>query len=117
MHQTRSRIARRKAWWESCSGGWTEQRVRGHVAVCVYAAVIETLISQALAAADIRDPDLDHQHLSADRALRELNRIRRHHLTANGNNITLTTRRTPLQNRILTAIGTDTRAWDKAAIT
>ncbi len=37
---------------------WTEQRVRGHVAVCVYAAVIETLISRALADADIRDPDL-----------------------------------------------------------
>ena len=96
---------------------WTEQRVRGHVAVCVYAAVIETLISQALAQADIRDPDLADQHLTAARALRELNRIRRHHLTANGNNITLTTRRTPLQNRILTAIGTDTRAWNKAHIT
>ena len=96
---------------------WTEQRVRGHVAVCVHAAVIETLISQALTAADIRDPDLDHQHLSTDRALRELNRIRRHHLTANGRRITLTTRRTPLQNRILTAVGADTRAWDKADIT
>ena len=96
---------------------WTEQRVRGHVAVCVYAAVIETLISQALAQADIRDPDLDHQHLTAARAIRELNRIRRHHLTANGRRIQLTTRRTPLQNRILTAIGAGTRAWDKANIT
>ena len=96
---------------------WTEKRVRGHVAVCVYAAVIETLISQALAQADVRDPDLADQHLSADRALRELNRIRRHHLTANGRQIHLTTRRTPLQNRALTAIGADTRAWDKADIT
>ena len=34
----------------------TEQRVRGHVAVCVYAAIIETLIGCALATADIRDP-------------------------------------------------------------
>ena len=96
---------------------WTEKRVRGHVAVCVYAAVVETLINQALAKADVRDPDLADQHLTADRALRELNRIRRHRLTANGRQIHLTTRRTPLQNRILTAIGTDTRAWDKADIT
>ena len=96
---------------------WTEQRVRGHVAVCVYAAVIETLISQALAQADIADPDNDDQHLSANRALRELNRIRRHQLTANGHQIKLTTRRTPLQTRILAATGTDTRNWDKAHIT
>ena len=96
---------------------WTEQRVRGHVAVCVYAAVIETLIGHDLAKADVRDPDLDHQHLSAARALRELNRIRRVQLTANGNNIDLTTRRTPIQARALTAIGTDTRTWDKATIT
>ena len=37
---------------------WAEQRVRGHVAVCVYPALIETLINHALVAADIRDPDL-----------------------------------------------------------
>ena len=74
---------------------WTEKRVRGHVAVCVYAAVIETLVSRALATADVRDPDLDDQHLSAARALRDLNRIRRHHLTANGRQIQLTTRAHP----------------------
>ena len=34
----------------------TEQRVRGHVAVCVYAALMETLINHALVADDIRDP-------------------------------------------------------------
>ncbi len=96
---------------------WTEQRVRGHVAVCVYAAVIETLIGHDLAKADVRDPDLEHQHLSAARALRELNRIRRVQLTANGRRIDLTTRRTPLQARALTATGTDTRTWDKATIT
>ena len=98
-------------------GHWTEQRVRGHVAVCVYAAVIETLINHALTAADVRDPDLDHQHLSAPRALRELNRIRRVQLTAHGRRINLTTRRTPLQTQALTAIGTNTRTWDKATIT
>ena len=96
---------------------WTEKRVRGHVAICVYAAVIETLINHALATADVRDPDNGHQHLSAARALRELNRIRRVQLSANANNITLTTRRTPLQTQALTAVGADTRTWDKAAIT
>ncbi len=96
---------------------WTQKRVRGHVAVCVYAAVIETLISDALATADIRDPDPSDQHPSANRALRELNRIRRHHLTANGRQTQLTTRRTPLQARALAAIGADTRTWDKATIT
>ena len=96
---------------------WTEQRVRGHVAVCVYAALIETLINHALTQADVRDPDLGHQHLTAARALRDLNRIRRHQLTTNGRRITLTTRRSPLQNRTLTAIGADTHTWDKATIT
>ncbi len=96
---------------------WTEQRVRGHVAVCVYAALMETLITRALTQADVRDPDLDHQHLTAARALRMLNRIRRVNLTANKHQITLTTRRTPLQTRTLAAIGVDTRTWDKATIT
>ena len=95
----------------------TEQRVRGHVAVCVYAALIETLINHALTQADIRDPDLGDQHLTATRALRDLNRIRRHQITTNGRRIHLTTRRTPLQNRTLTAIGADTHTWDKATIT
>ena len=96
---------------------WTEQRVRGHVAVCVCAAVIETLIAQDLAKADVRDPDLDDWHLSAARVLRELNRVRQVQLTANGNSIEPTTRLTPLQNRILKAIGADTSTWDKATIT
>ena len=96
---------------------WTEQRVRGHVAVCVYAALMETLITRALTAADIRDPDLDHQHLTAARALRMLNRIRRVELTTNKHQITLTTRRTPIQTRTLTAVGVDNRTWDKATIT
>ena len=96
---------------------WTEQRVRGHVAVCVYAAVVEALIRCDLAKADVRDPDLDHQNLSAARALRELNRVRRVKLTANGNSIDLTTRRTPQQARALAAVGADTRTWDKATIT
>lgn len=55
---------------------WTERRVRGHIATCVYAAVIEALIERALADADVRDPDLPDQHLSCARARRHLHRIR-----------------------------------------
>ena len=54
---------------------WSEDRVRGHVAVCVYAAVIEALMAADLRAADLRDPDIDDQHLTPVRALRELARI------------------------------------------
>jgi len=96
---------------------WTEKRVRGHVAVCVYAALMETLITQALTAADIRDPDLEQQHLTAARALQQLHRVRRVELTTDNHRITVTTRRTPLQTRALAAIGVDTRTWDKATIT
>ncbi len=94
----------------------TEQRVRGHAAVCVYAATIETLIAHAPAEADTRDPDLADQHPSAPRAPRELDRVRRVRLDAGRRQIALTTRRTPLQARALTAIGADTRNWDKADI-
>jgi len=95
---------------------WTEQRVRGHVAVCVYAAVIETLINHALTNADIADPDLDSQHLSAARSLRELGRIRRVNLAAADRHINLITRRTPLQARILDALDIDTTTWNRAHI-
>jgi transposase len=93
---------------------WTERRVRGHIAVCVYAGVIEALIERALAAADVRDPDLGDQHLSATRALRELHRIRDVTLTADDHTINVTTRRDPLQQRILAALDVDTRSWDRA---
>lgn len=96
---------------------WTEPRVRGHVAVCVYAAVIETLINKALTTAEVRDPDLDNQHLTATRALRELGRIRHVELTAAGHDLNLTTRRSPLQQHILAALEVNTRHWDKAHIT
>jgi len=96
---------------------FTEQRVAGHVAVCVYAAVIETLIGKALTAARVADPDIDDQDLTAQRALRELNRIRSVTLTTTGRTINLTTRRTPLQTQILTALDVDTTTWDRAHIT
>ena len=95
---------------------WTERRVRGHVAVCVYASVLEALMAKALREADIGDPDVDDQHLSAARALRELGRVRAVTLAAEGRTIELVTRRNALQARILAALGVDTRRWDRPRI-
>ncbi len=94
---------------------WTERRVRGHIAVCVLANLIEALIEADLRSADIRDPDLGDQHLSTARALRDLDRIRQITITAALNNktqtTTLVTRRTPDQQAILAACGVDTTTW------
>ncbi len=93
---------------------WTERRVRGHIAICVYAAVIEALIEAALRAVDVRDPDLPDQHLTAARALRHLHRVRTVTLTAGDHPIDAVTRRDPLQQAICTAVGVDTSDWDHA---
>ena len=95
---------------------WTERRVRAHVAVCVYATVIEVLVARALRAADVRDPDLPEQFLSPERALRELGRIRAVTLTAGERTIDVVTRRSPLQARILAALGVDTSGWERPRI-
>ncbi len=95
---------------------WTEKRVKGHIAICVYAAVVETLITKTLAAANIADPDIDNQYLSAQRALRELGRIRQVHINAGGRDIGLITRRSPLQTQILAALEVDTHGWDTARV-
>jgi hypothetical protein len=92
---------------------FTERRVRAHVAVCVYATIIEALIAAALRAADVRDPDLPDQTLSAQRALRELARIRAVTLTAGRRTIELVTRPTGLQARLLNVLGVDTTGWDR----
>lgn len=96
---------------------WTEQRVRGHIAICVLAAVIEAVIANTLATADIRDPDRPEQTITARRALAELNRIRVHHLQAGDRNIAVITRRNALQAQICAALGLDTTGWDNATIT
>ena len=96
---------------------WTEQRVRGHIAICVLAAVIEAVIANQLGASDIGDPDVENQIITPRRALAELNRIRVHHLTAGDRNIRVTTRRNALQAQILAALDVDTAGWDKATIT
>jgi len=95
---------------------WTEDRVRGHVAICVYAGVIEALMDADLHAADVRDPDLADQHLSPARALRELARIRAVTLEAGDKRIGLVTRRSSLQTAILDAFGVDTTEWSRARI-
>jgi hypothetical protein len=95
---------------------FTEPRVRGHIAICVLAAVVEQLIGNRLADADIRDPDLEGQHLTADRAFQELDRIRQVTLTAGEQTIVAVTRRTRLQTQILDGLGVDTRDWAKPTI-
>ena len=95
---------------------WTEERVRGHVAVCVYAAVIEALMAADLRDADVRDPDLDDQHLTPARALRELARIRAVAIEAGERRIELVTRRSSLQTEVLDALGVDTTGWSRARI-
>ena len=93
---------------------WTERRVRGHIAICVYAAVIEAIIEHTLAAADIRDPDLPGQHLTTPRALRELHRVRNVTLTVGDHTIAAVTRRDALQKAITAALHIDTTGWDHA---
>jgi hypothetical protein len=75
------------------------------------------LIGNRLTDNDLRDPDLDEQHLTTDRALQELDRIRQVTFTAGEQTITAITRRTQLQQDILGALGVDTRARTRPAIT
>jgi hypothetical protein len=90
----------------------TEKRVRGHVAICVLAAVIEAVMALDLAQAKITDPDLNGQQLSARRALRELERIGMvRFVDANGDERQVITRPGPFQAKILAAFGVDTSAW------
>ncbi|MGH9269752.1 MAG: IS1634 family transposase [Ilumatobacteraceae bacterium] len=96
---------------------WTEDRVRGHIAICVLAILIEALMEQDLRAADVHDPDIPEQFLSPRRALRELQRIRSVRIEAGTTTLDVVTRRTALQSRILAAFGVDTSTWDRARIT
>ena len=91
---------------------YTEKRVRGHVATCVLAAVLEAVMTLDLKARKLTDPDLEGQHLSARRALRELERIRMVRFSdAEGNERQVVTRPSPFQAEILAALGVDTSAW------
>jgi transposase len=95
---------------------WTEERVKGHIAICVLAAVIEAVIGNRLAATGVRDPDLPDQTISARRALAELNRIRVHDLDTGDHHIRVITRRNSLQAAICAALEINTTSWDAARI-
>jgi len=95
---------------------FTERRVRGHIAICVLAAVIEAVMAKDLASAQVMDPDLTHQVLSPRRALAELDRIRKTTIDAGEHHVTVVTRRNALQAQILKAFGVDTSSWDRATI-
>jgi len=74
--------------------------------------MIEAVITNLPAAADIRDPDLPDQPLSTRRALAEMNRIRIHHLESGNKQIRVITRRNPLHASICAALAINTSAWD-----
>jgi len=88
---------------------YTEKRVRGHVAICVLAAVLEAVMSIDLKARKLTDPDLEGQHLTARRGLRELERIRMVRFSdTEANQRQVVTRPSPFQAEILAALGVDT---------
>ncbi len=91
---------------------YTEKRVRGYVGVCVLAALIEALTAIDLAQAHLRESDVITQHLTARRALRELERVRQVAFTdQHGNERQVLTRPSALQAKILAAFGVDTSTW------
>jgi transposase len=94
---------------------FTEDRVRGHVALCVLARVVEALIGKELASAKVADPDIEEQFLSPRRALRELSRIRAIELSADdGTSRTVITKPSRFQSLILDALGVDSRGWSSS---
>jgi transposase len=95
---------------------WTERRVRGHIAICVLAAVVEAVMAKDLAREGVMDPGLTHQVLSPRRALAELDRIRLSTIEAGERHVTVVTRRNALQVQVLKAFGVDTSSWDRATI-
>ena len=91
---------------------FTEKRVRGHIALCVLAAVIEAVMTRDLEAHRVMDLDLQDQVLSPRRALRELGRIRAVRLAgADGTPRQVITRPSALQSQVLAAFGVDTSTW------
>jgi len=95
---------------------FTESRVRGHIALCVLAAVLEAVMAKDLAAAPVMDPDLKTQVISPRRALAELDRVRLVSMDVQGRHLRIVTRRNALQSQILSAMGINTAGWDKAEI-
>jgi hypothetical protein len=95
---------------------WTEDRVKGHIALCILAATIEAVMAKDLAAAKVMDPGISFQHMTPRRALAELAEVRLELVSAGERNIELISRPTPLQARVLRALGVDTSTWGNATI-
>jgi transposase len=96
---------------------YTEDRVRGHVALCVLAATIEAVMGMDLELAQLNDPELPDQILSPRRALGELDGIRKATIAVPGRSIVLVSKRNALQARTLKAFGVATSSWDRVDIT
>lgn len=91
---------------------FTESRVRGHVALCVLAALVEAVMAKDLAAAGVTDPDITDQVLTPRRALRHLARVRAVRLVADdGTERRVVTRPDALAAKVLAAMHVDTSAW------
>jgi hypothetical protein len=95
---------------------WTDERVRGHVALCVLAATIEAVMARDLVAAKVMDPDIPAQHMTPRRALSILKEVRLELVQAAEHRVEVVTRRNAAQVKILNALGVDTSTWDKASI-
>ena len=95
---------------------WTEDRVRGQIALCILEATIEAVMAKDLAAAKAMDPDLAFQHMTPRRALAERAEVRLELVSAGERAIELVSRPTPLQAKVLRALGVDTSGWGKATI-
>jgi len=95
---------------------WSEERVRGHVALCVLAATVEAIMAKDLMNAKVMDPDLPFQSMTPRRALALLKEVRVQHLAAGTQQIKLVNRRSALQAKVLKAFGVDTSSWSKAEI-
>ncbi len=95
---------------------FTERRVRAHVAVCVYATIIEALIAAALRPANVRDPDLPNQHLTCPGPYANCTRPRRHPHRRR-RTLELITRPNALQARLLNVLDVDTTGWDRPYLT
>ena len=95
---------------------WSEERVRGHVGLCVLAATIEAVMAKDLVKAKVMDPDLPFQSMTPRRALALLKEVRIQHLAAGTRQIKLVNRRNALEAKVLRALSVDTSTWSKAEI-
>ena len=93
----------------------TENRVRGHIALCVIAATIEAVMGERLKERKVMDPEKTGQVMTPRLALHHLSQLRRHRLRA-GREIDVIDRPTTIQRQILDAFGLDTTGWNRATV-